>query len=81
MREFRKIGKWGTKRTKPWISMMILLGLLGFTQIQCSEAPSQTPSATSSPAILETARPATSNRSGLRCPSCRECLYPASGIE
>ncbi len=57
MRDLVLLGKREGKGPRAWISMVILFGLLGFTQIQCSEAPSQTSSATTSSVILETARP------------------------
>jgi len=40
-----------------WVGMLILLGLLGLTQIQCSEGPSQSPFATTSSADVSRARP------------------------
>ena len=49
----KRIGKHRVQR----VGMLILLGLLGFTQIQCSEAPHQTPSATTSSAVLAKAGP------------------------
>ena len=46
MRELNTFGKADRETHRAvddWV--LILFGLLGFTQIQCSEAPSQTPSA------------------------------------
>lgn len=57
MRELVTLGKRLGKHIGPWASMLILLGLLGFTQIQCSESPSQPPSATTSSADLVQVRP------------------------
>ena len=57
MREFITSGKRIGKHTGQWIGMLIFLGLLGFTQMQCSEAPSQSPSVTTSSAVLEKAGP------------------------
>jgi len=57
MRKFGTINTWSGKYRRHWAGMLIILGLLGFTQIQCSEGPSQTPSATSSSAVLMKAGP------------------------
>ncbi len=57
MREFVTSGKRIGQHTGQWIGMLILLGLLGLTQIQCSQTPSETPSATTSTADLPRARP------------------------
>jgi serine protease Do len=57
MRKFVTSGKRIEKHTGQWIGTMFFLALLGFTQIQCSEAPSQPPSVTTSAAELPKARP------------------------
>ena len=43
MRELNKMGKPTEKHTGQWLIGLVLFGLLGFTQIQCSETPSQNP--------------------------------------
>jgi Do/DeqQ family serine protease len=57
MRELNKMGRPTEKHTGQWLIGLVLFGLLGFTQIQCSETPSQTPSATTSSSPLAKARP------------------------
>ena len=57
MRELNKLGRPTEKRTGQRMIGLILLGLLGFTQIHCSQAPSQTPSTTTSSTALTKARP------------------------
>jgi len=57
MRKFGTIRTWRGKHRRHWAGMLIILGLLGFTQTHCSEGPSQTPSATSSSAVLTKAGP------------------------
>jgi serine protease Do len=57
MRELNKMGRLTEKNTGQWLIGLVLFGLLGFTQIQCSETPSQTPSATTSSTPLTMARP------------------------
>ena len=56
MRQFVTSEKRLGKCRSQWVDIVILFGLLGFTQIQCSEAPSQTPSATTSSASISQAR-------------------------
>lgn len=56
MRKFGTSGQQKEKHTGQRICALILLGLLGFTQIQCSEAPSQPPSVTTSVAELSKVR-------------------------
>ncbi|UCH91198.1 MAG: hypothetical protein JSU60_00295, partial [Nitrospirota bacterium] len=51
------MGKLTEKHTGQWLIGLILFGFLGFTQIQCSEAPSPTPSAKNSSTPLTKARP------------------------
>ena len=57
MRELNKMGSLTEKHKGQWLIWLVLFGLFGFTQIQCSEAPSQTPSATTSSTPLTMARP------------------------
>ena len=57
MRELNKMGSLTEKHKGQWLIGLVLFGLFGFTQIQCSEAPSQTPSATTSSTPLTMAKP------------------------
>ena len=59
MREFGISGKLIRKHRGPSISLILLFGLLGLTQIQCSEAPSQAPNATTASAVLTKSGPQT----------------------
>lgn len=59
MREFGISGKLIRKHQGPSISLILLFGLLGLTQIQCSEAPSQAPNATTASAVLTKSGPQT----------------------
>lgn len=52
MREVVHRGKRVGGKSMQLIGKLIILGLLGFSQIQCSEAPSQVPSATTSTDVL-----------------------------
>ena len=45
-------GKWIGKQKRQWVGILVLLALFGFTQIQCSEAPSQSPTSTTSSTTL-----------------------------
>ncbi len=56
MKPLLKLGR-STRNLTGYLSIKLaLVGLLGFTLIQCSESPSQNPSATTSPEILAAAR-------------------------
>ena len=57
MSELVESGKWGGQPRMQWLGMLVLLGLLGLTQVQCSEAPSQPPSTTTSSAQLPMPKP------------------------
>jgi len=57
MREVGNLGRPKGKRTGQLVIGMIVCGLLGLTQIQCSEAPSRTPSANISSDSMATATP------------------------
>ncbi len=57
MREFVNGGKRFGKNSAQWIGRLIILGLLGFSQIQCSEGPSQAPSAITPTDALTTVIP------------------------
>ena len=48
MGELNTLGRPIGKRAGQWLIGLVLLGLLGLTQIQCSETSSQTPSTTTS---------------------------------
>lgn len=57
MRKLVTSGKQAGNYTGQWLSMVILSGLLGLSQIQCTEAPTQAPSATTSSTPITQARP------------------------
>jgi len=59
MKEVGNSGSPKGKRTGQVVIGMIVCGLLGLTQIQCSEAPSHTPSANTSSDSMATAKPQT----------------------
>ena len=57
MREVATLGKQKGQYMGQWIGRLILIGLIGFTLVHCSEAPSPTPSMTNSSSVIPKATP------------------------